>query len=225
MSLDLSKPWHSLPIAVIDTETSGLAPDGRVVEIAAVRFEGGVPVARFCSLVNPGHPIPEGATGVHGITDAMVSSAPRLADVAAGLLRVCRDAAPCAYNAPFDRFMLHSEVTGTDCMAFDSARSWLDVMIMAKHFDRFARGTGRHKLVNVCARNGIEIKGAHRAEADAIACGALLWAFKSKLGDVSAENLIKRCDERRAEQEADYQAWKARQLEAATDWVERGGDV
>lgn len=209
---DVSRIVWDLPIVVIDTETSGL-PDagGRCVEIAAVRFESGLPVARYSTLVNPGHPIPAEATAIHGIKDADVVGKPSLPEAASEMIAVCRGAVPCAYQAHFDRAILHAEVTGNDCLAFDPAQSWLDVLVLVKHFDRFVKGKGRNKLAAACARHGIELSGAHRAEADAIATGGLLWTFKPKLGDITAEHLIARCDERRAEQEREFQAWLAKQ--------------
>lgn len=211
MTLDLSACVWRLPVAVIDVETTGLPEHGgRVCEIAAVRYEDGLPVSRFASLVNPGHPIPEAATKVHGIVDADVVDKPRLPELAGELLRVCSGAVACAYNAPFDRGMLHAEITGKDCHAFDPEQSWIDPLPMVRHFDRWERGTGRHKLENACKRRGIVLEGAHRALADALATGALLWTFKAKLGDISAADLIKRCEERRQEQDAEFVKWMAR---------------
>src|SRR5690606_18521144 len=208
---DLSTCIWSLPVVVIDTETSGLPPHGRVCEIAAIRFESNVPVAKFQSLINPGHPIPESATKVHGIRDADVADKPRLPEVAGELLRVCAGAVTVAYNSPFDRAMLHAEITGTDCHAFDPGQSWIDPLVLVRHFDRYASGKGRNKLENACARRGINLEGAHRALADVLATGGLLWTFKAKLGDISAAELIARCDQRRAEQDAEFQAWLAKQ--------------
>lgn len=212
MNCDLNACVWDTPITVLDTETTGLPEaGGRCVEIAAVRFESGVPVARFSSLVNPGVPIPAEATAIHGIKDSDVAGKPTLSEVAGELLRVCRGAVPCAYSAPFDRAILHAEITGQECLAFDPAQAWIDVLVLVKHFDRYVGGKGRHKLENACKRHGIELEGAHRALADAIACGGLLRAFKSRLGNVSAAQLIERCEARRAEQEADFAAWKERQ--------------
>lgn len=217
MTLDLTKPWHELPIACIDVETTGVGDDARVVDVAAVRFEGGLPVARFTSLVNPGVPIPGDATAVHGITDDMVADAPSLKDALdAAWLRVCKHAVPCAYNAPFDRRFVLAALNGSRALditypVVDPGLSWIDPFILVKHFDRYVKGKGRHKLAAACARHGVDMSGAHRAEADALACGGLLWSFRKNLGDVSAASLIQRCDERRQEQEAEYQRWKATQ--------------
>lgn len=74
-------PWPYQTIAVVDTETTGLGEDARIVEIAVVRMRFGCVVSAWSSLVNPEVPIPLEATAVHGITDAMVASAPTIADL------------------------------------------------------------------------------------------------------------------------------------------------
>lgn len=203
--------WH-LPIVVIDTETTGL-PDsgGRVCEIAAVRFEHGVPVSRFASLISPGCAMPESATAVHGITDSDLVGKPSLPEVAHELLRVCDGAVTAAYNSPFDRVMLHAEIRGTDCHAFDPEQSWIDVLPLVRHYEPYVSGKGRHKLTAACERRGIRVEGAHRALADAMMCGFLLHHFQKSLGNPSAAQLIARCDVRRAEQDASFKAWLARQ--------------
>ncbi len=209
---DLARNVWDCAVVVIDTETTDLADrGGKCCEVAAVRFESGIPVARFSSLIDPGCEIPAAARAIHGISTADVAGKPRLTDVAGELMRVCNGAVPAAYSANFDRAVIHAEITGTDCLAFDPTQSWIDVLVLVKHFDAKVGGKGRHKLVNACARHGITIEGAHRAQADAIATGGLLWAFKKRLGNITAAQLIKRCDERRAEQEKDFQAWLARQ--------------
>ena len=62
---------------VIDLETTGgNAQQDRITEIAAVRVEQGVEVARWSSLVNPGVRIPPYIQSLTGISDAMVQDAP-----------------------------------------------------------------------------------------------------------------------------------------------------
>jgi DNA polymerase-3 subunit epsilon/CBS domain-containing protein len=83
-----STPLIALDAVVLDTETTGLdARVARVLQIGALRLSGGsLDVAEsFETLVNPGGPIPKASTAVHGITDAMVATAPLFADVAAPL--------------------------------------------------------------------------------------------------------------------------------------------
>lgn len=216
MALDLTACIWDLPLVVIDTETTGLAEQGgRVCEIAAVRFEGGVHVAKFCSFIQPGCDIPEAATAIHGITNTDVATAPTLPEVAGELLKVCAGAVTCAYSAEFDRGMLHAQIQGTDCHAFDPAQSWVDVLVLVRHFDRLARGSGRHKLTAACARRNIIVGNAHRADADAIACGVLLHRLRPRIGNPSGAHLIERCNVRRAEQNKDFQEWLAKQPKKA----------
>jgi len=61
-----------------DTETTGLsASEGRVVEIAAVKFDlNGNVIDKFVELVNPGVPIPGEVIRIHHIDDAMVADKP-----------------------------------------------------------------------------------------------------------------------------------------------------
>lgn len=65
------------PLAVIDTESTGLNPEtARIVRISVLRVEPDGQRSLRSELVNPGMPIPPGATAVHGITDDDVSDKP-----------------------------------------------------------------------------------------------------------------------------------------------------
>ena len=69
-----------------DLETTGLTPrrGDAPVQISAVRIEDGATAVHFATLVRPGRPIPPRATHFHGITDAMVATAPDIATAFAG---------------------------------------------------------------------------------------------------------------------------------------------
>ena len=68
--VDPAAPWWDLPIAALDVETTGLNDDvDTIIEIAVVHMRAGEVEDRFCSLVNPGRPIPEDSTRITGITD------------------------------------------------------------------------------------------------------------------------------------------------------------
>lgn len=102
----------SVPLTFFDTETTGLYPDkgDRIVEIAMVRVRGGQIEETFESLVYPDRSIPQDASRVSGITDAMVWGQPQFADVAARIEDMARDSVLVAHNAPFDLGFLATQM-------------------------------------------------------------------------------------------------------------------
>ena len=78
-------------VVVWDLETTGLSKsEDRIVQFGAVRYNSDGTVEEFNYLINPEMPISEGATQVHGITDADVSDAQTFADLAQHLLSVLK---------------------------------------------------------------------------------------------------------------------------------------
>lgn len=217
MNLDLSAPWPSLPIVVFDTETTGVGVGDRIVEVGAVRFEPGASIsAHFATRIDPGIPIPAEATAVHGIRDEDVAGKPSIEAVAHELARVAEGALPCAYNASFDRRMLHAQITGTDCPLFDpSFPGWLDPLVIAKRQDKTRFGKGAYTLAAVCQRWGIPFEGAaHSAYFDAVACGKLLFSMLSKgaVKPVPAEHMLRHTERMRAEDQAGFDAFLMRKV-------------
>lgn len=114
MSLRLA----DLTCVVFDTETTGLGENDRIVQIAGLRIaRGRLTGEHFETLVNPGRSIPALATGIHGITDAMVADAPGPNAALTSFAHFAEDAVLIAHNAPFDMGMLRNSVRG---MRFDN---------------------------------------------------------------------------------------------------------
>ena len=87
------------PLVVFDIEATGLNKrTDRIVAIALVRYEPLGTAEHFHYLLNPGVPIPEEATAIHGITDADVRDAPTFAELAATLERHFAGADLAGYN-------------------------------------------------------------------------------------------------------------------------------
>lgn len=214
-------PWHELPVCVLDWETTGPDPSTCApVELAAVRFEGGEPVDRYSALIDPGVPIPADATAIHGITDAMVARSGDARQAWSGARSLLHGAIPCAYNAPFDRTILHrimadalDDAVPVRFLELQSAWPWLDPLVAVRDVDRFVRGTGRHKLTAACERRGIALEGAHRATADAEAAGRLLYCadIRKALGEHTISEVLRRQEALRFAQDADFEAWRAKQ--------------
>jgi DNA polymerase III epsilon subunit-like protein len=84
---------------VFDLEATGLNKrTDRIVAIALVRYEPVGTAEQVHYLLNPGVPIPEEATAIHGITDADVQDAPTFADMAEILERHFAGADLAGYN-------------------------------------------------------------------------------------------------------------------------------
>ncbi|MFK0294812.1 3'-5' exonuclease [Streptomyces sp. NPDC090442] len=95
-------------VCVLDTETTGLAEDARIVEIAVVGLDGRPLLER---LVNPGIPIPPDATEKHKITDEMVSGAPSFSAIVGELTAALDGRRVLIYNKPYDVGRLRYELT------------------------------------------------------------------------------------------------------------------
>lgn len=215
----LLRPWHELPIVVIDLETTGVDPEVCMpVEVAAVRVEQGKVVESYSAFINPGVPIPDEAKAVHGISDEMVQDAGRPAVVIELALQAvgALDAIPCGYNGDsFDRAIVQRIIATTEVSGLSShpAWPWLDPLVVVRAVDRFVRGKGRHRLSAVCERRGISVAEAHRAAGDATATAQLLFHpdIQAVLGDLTITEVLRRQRSRAAEQERDFEAWRARQ--------------
>jgi DNA polymerase III epsilon subunit family exonuclease len=95
-----------------DTETTGLkAADGRILEIAAVKFRNRQIVGRKSWLIKPDIPIPEASQHIHGITPAMVATSPPFPVVFREFAAFTEGTVLLAHNAGFDRRFMVAELT------------------------------------------------------------------------------------------------------------------
>jgi DNA polymerase-3 subunit epsilon len=172
------QPILSVPVAMLDVETTGKDPwkDG-VCQVAVIRFEQGKEVASFASFVDPGRPIPAESTEIHGITDEQVRGADPIEAVfqRAEVRDLLEGAHPAAYCNHFDRQFVPPDTFP------DHRWPWIDPLVLIRYFDRYAKGSGRHKLLASCERHGITLTAAHSADADARAAGQLFYVLAPKL--------------------------------------------
>lgn len=164
--------------AVIDFETTGLSPalGDRPTEIAAVVVCNNRIVDRFQSLMNPGVPIPYHIQNLTGITNAMVRSAPPVAEVMAEAARFVAGHAIVAHNAAFDRkFWSHS----TRGLAGDEAAEFICSLLLSR---RIFPASQNHKLGTLVSALGLPKSGqAHRALSDAECTAHLLIRLVDEL--------------------------------------------
>lgn len=160
------------PLAFIDLETTGvnLGTD-RIVEIAIVKIltDGTKSVKR--KLINPGMPIPKGASDVHGITDDMVKDAPVFKQVAQELKQMLDGCDLAGYNSNrFDIPLLMEEFLRAQVDFDMKSRKLLDIQNIFHKMEPRTLGAA-YKFY--CNKN---LDGAHGAEVDAAATYEVLEA-------------------------------------------------
>lgn len=170
----LSSPLRGTPVAVIDTETTGLLPEeARIVSVAVVWATIGSDDAEVVldQRVNPGIPIPPESTKVHGITDEDVAAAPTWADVWPRVHDALHGRIPAAFNAVYDWSVLSAECQRTGGSPWNWKRSaWLDPFILVRGLDQYQKGK---RLGDAARRRGIDVQ-AHGAAGDAMTTALLL---------------------------------------------------
>jgi DNA polymerase-3 subunit epsilon len=178
---DANGPWADIPIALIDTETTGRDPNNdRIVEIGIVLGLRGEVTGRFSRLINPGRPIPPESSAVHGIKDADVADKPTFAEIAVELLEFLGAALPAAYNASFDRSFVLAELERAQVRpsspppAMRREVDWVDPLAFARELYKQEESRA---LGDMAARLGIELERAHRATDDAEAALKILYTF------------------------------------------------
>lgn len=168
------------PIVMLDFETTGLSPaaGARITEVAALRIEGGKIVDRFVSLVNCNVRVPAFITGLTGITQQMVDSAPCVSQVVPELLRFIGRDTLSAHNASFDEKFLRAEARDLG-LEPEHARLVCSLKLSRRLFP----GLPSYKLSTLSSSLGIRFNGtAHRAEADAEVSANVLIHIGEHLG-------------------------------------------
>lgn len=178
--------WAEQTMYGFDTETTGVdVHNDRIVTATVVKIEAGVETAKRTWLINPGVPIPEGATRIHGITNEHAKTngqepALAIADITDTVTGVLRSGLPLvAFNAAYDLSILEAECRrhGIPGMHNVPLLSVIDPMVLGKGLDaitkNFRKGR-KYTLVALCERYKVPFTESHDATADAT--GAVLLA-------------------------------------------------
>jgi DNA polymerase-3 subunit epsilon len=146
---------------VLDTETTGLAPEQghRIIEIGCLEIVNRRLTGRTLHVyLDPERAIDEAATEVHGMTWDDLKGKPKFGDVADRLLAFVADAEVLIHNAAFDLGFLDAELARMGRQRFRQACSGvLDTLLMAREL----HPGKRNSLDALCDR--YEVSNAHRA--------------------------------------------------------------
>jgi len=159
----------------LDTETTGVGLYDLVIEIGIVDLEGNV---LFNSLINPGRPIPQDSSKVHGITDEMVAEAPSLKTAWSEIEDILHNRAIGMYNADFDyRLMKQSADNAGLPWSIQRDQAFCVMNMFAAWYgewNRRANNFRSQKLEFAGKFCGIDLPNNHQAVDDAKLTAALL---------------------------------------------------
>lgn len=172
----------------IDTETTGIKATASIIEVSAIRFSDFKPVELFTTLLKPSRAIPESASAVNGITDDMVSNAPRIWEIMPSLTAFIGVQSLVGHNLPFDLQFLYRD--GLDLVPKQKFYDTLDLVsrVLKKPVRKWDKDLQTYavdqeaeydvedyKLGTLCTYYDIPLTGAHRSAADCLATGKLFY--------------------------------------------------
>lgn len=171
-------------LCCFDLEATGLSiVKDRICQIAITKiFADGRPDESKVRLVNPGIPIPEGASKVNGITDDMVKDAPPFEKIAKALLEFIGDSDLLSFNGNrFDIPLLMEECARVGHPLDMTGRRTIDAQRIFHQMERRDL-TAAYKFFT-----GKKLEGAHRADTDVMATIEVTKAMLDRYKGVDCE--------------------------------------
>ena len=181
--------WYRDTLIALDLETTGVDPIAdRIVQaaIVLVAADGSVSDKSWDGIVDPGVPIPVGASDIHGITTERA----RHEGIPPGqalrrITRLVDDATDegiplVIYNAPFDWHFVLAEAQRHGVSI--GKPEIIDPLVIDRAMDRYRRG--KRTLDAVAAHYGYDLVQAHDARADAMAAVAIARAVAARYSEV-----------------------------------------
>jgi DNA polymerase III epsilon subunit-like protein len=172
-------------VLVLDSETTGLDDDARIVELAVLTSRGEV---LLDTLLDPGVPVPDDAAELHGITTEALAGAPTFSDVLVQLTGLLDGKRCLIYNKWYDIGRLRRELTlhyldrspveateeESAAWAREQAEAWLDVMTFEDVMIPYSDWVGDYSEYHGNNR-WQALDGGHRAAED---CHAVLGCLR-----------------------------------------------
>jgi DNA polymerase III epsilon subunit family exonuclease len=155
----------------------------RIIELGAYRVRGSEILDNFQSLINPETIVPRFLANLTGISDVMLRTAPKFADIAPAWLDFIGDAVLVAHNSSFDLPLLNREIAGV-FPGYRLRNYHLCTVALAR---RLLPQLESHKLDSLVAYFGFEIPRRHRAADDALATARV---FVRLLNELSANGIL-----------------------------------
>lgn len=169
---------------VFDLETTGFSPDkDRIIEIGAVKVQGGKITERFSSFVNPEVPIPFRIEELTSIRDDMVMDAPRIEEILPEFMAFCEECVLVAHNAEFDTGFI---AKNCERQGLPFSYTIMDTVALARIL---LPSLNRFKLDTVAKALGVSLDNHHRAVDDAACTAEIFVKFIKMLKDRGMSSL------------------------------------
>ena len=150
---------------IVDTETTGLGDNNRILQISALHIVDGNITDRFNSYVRSVSHVSRNITELTGITDEIIASAPMPEEVLKDFLEFVGKNCVVAHNVTFDINKLYDAYQDYLNYTFDN--DYYDTLYLARHA---LSNLENYKLQTICSFLQVDCGDSHHADSD---CKAL----------------------------------------------------
>ena len=169
---------------VFDIETTGFSPvKNSIIEIGAVKIEGGEITDHFSKFVNPKAPIPFEITRLTGITDDMVCDADTIETVLPEFLAFSKGCHLVAHNAQFDMSFI---IENSKRLGYDTDFTYLDTLTLARVL---FPAQNKHTLDAMAKVLKVNLENHHRAVHDAECTAHIFLKMAEMCGELEKNTL------------------------------------
>jgi DNA polymerase-3 subunit epsilon len=164
-----------------DCETTGLDIEhDRIIEIAAMKFDGTTSFGEYQTLINPEREIPQESMEIHHISNEMVVGKPFIRDVLADFLAFIGKGIIVGHGIGFDIDMIAKAAAREGIPTTIRDNVYIDTVRMARLYGE----SPSNSLVQLRKHFNIDEEIAHRAMSDVIVNVALFRKLSKTYGTV-----------------------------------------
>lgn len=166
----------------LDVETTGLNPArDKILEIGAIKVQGGKVCETYGTLIDTGVPIPMRIQELTGITDAMQRTGKKTEEAIREFVDFCKDLPILGHNVQFD-FGFLKQTAVNQGLSFE--KEALDTLKISR---RVLPDIPSRTLPAMCGHYRVNPGNSHRALDDALAAHEVLWKLWEEFGEQAPE--------------------------------------
>ena len=166
---------------VIDIETTGLDPTyDDIIEIAAVKVQNDVIIDTFQSLIHIDYELDDFITKLTGITNEMLSNAPKLKFVLNKFYDFIGDSILLGHNINFDINFLYDSLLNN--LNIKLKNDFIDTLRIAR---KHLKELKHHRLEDICCYYNIPTNNMHRSLIDCKNTLECYLNFKKSINDIN----------------------------------------